>query len=128
MSSLCLQIFQKINKTFWFDLFLEARAEILEKNPLVCWKIWRHQKDILKLFDLYTMVHKKLKNPKNCQFLQSRTKIVLIETKFAKFLHRGMVKCCFFILCHLCFVFNWAGIKPWRSPNRGVRPSPFMLA
>ena len=38
---------------FWFDLFLEARAEILEKISLVFWKIWRHQKDILKLTDLY---------------------------------------------------------------------------
>ena len=33
---------------FWFDLFLEARAEILEKISLVFW----HQKDILKLTDL----------------------------------------------------------------------------
>ena len=39
-------------EVFWFDLFLEARAEILEKNSLVFWKkIW-HQKDILKLTDL----------------------------------------------------------------------------
>ena len=37
---------------FWFDLFLEARAEILEKIWLVFWKIWRHQKNILKLTDL----------------------------------------------------------------------------
>ena len=37
---------------FWFDLFLEARAEILEKNSVVFWEIWRHQKDILKLTDL----------------------------------------------------------------------------
>ena len=37
---------------FWFDLFLEARAEILEKNWLVFWMNWRHQKDILKLIDL----------------------------------------------------------------------------
>ena len=36
----------------WFDLFLEARAEILEKKSLVFWKIWRHQKDILKSTDL----------------------------------------------------------------------------
>ena len=36
----------------WFDLFLEARAEILEKISLVSWEIWRHQKDILKLTDL----------------------------------------------------------------------------
>ena len=38
---------------FWFDLFLEARAEILEKNLLVFWSKWWHQKDILKLTDLY---------------------------------------------------------------------------
>ena len=30
---------------FWFDLFLEARAEILEKNLLVFWKILRHKMD-----------------------------------------------------------------------------------
>ena len=40
---------------FWFDLFLEARAEILEKKSLVFWKIWRHQKDILQLTDLYNV-------------------------------------------------------------------------
>ena len=27
------------------------------------------------------------------------------------------------ILC--LFVFNWAGLKPRRSPNKGVRPRPF---
>ena len=27
----------------------------------------------------------------------------------------------------LCFGFNWEGIKLQRSPNKGVRPSPFML-
>ena len=36
---------------FLFDLILEASAEILEKISLVFWKIWRHQKDILKLTD-----------------------------------------------------------------------------
>ena len=38
---------------FWFDLFLYARAEILEKILLVLWEIWRRQKDILKSTDLY---------------------------------------------------------------------------
>ena len=38
---------------FWFDLFLEARAEILENFSLIFWEIWKHQKDILKLTDLY---------------------------------------------------------------------------
>ena len=38
---------------FWIDLFLEAREEIFTKNLLVFWSIWRHQKDILKLNDLY---------------------------------------------------------------------------
>ena len=37
----------------------------------------------------YTMVHKKSKNLKNGHFLQSRTKIVLIKIKFAKFWHIG---------------------------------------
>ena len=34
---------------FWFDLFSEARAEILESNKLAFWKIWKYQKDISKL-------------------------------------------------------------------------------
>ena len=34
---------------FWFDLFLEARAEILAKISLFFWSIWRHQEDISKL-------------------------------------------------------------------------------
>ena len=38
---------------FWYDLFLEARAEMLEKFSLVFWKIWRHQNDTLELTDLY---------------------------------------------------------------------------
>ena len=41
-------------------LFLMARAEILTKNLLVFWSIWSHQKDISKLFDLYTFVSTKL--------------------------------------------------------------------
>ena len=39
---------------FLLGLFLEARAEIPEKISLVFWKIRRHQKDILKLTDLYS--------------------------------------------------------------------------
>ena len=35
-------------RTFLFDLFLEARAEILTKISLFFWSIWRHQKDISK--------------------------------------------------------------------------------
>ena len=46
----------KVPLLFWFDLFLEARAEILEKNCGVFWGIWRHQKDILKLSDLYAIL------------------------------------------------------------------------
>ena len=38
---------------FWFDLFLEARAEILKKLSLVFWSKRWHQKYILKLTDLY---------------------------------------------------------------------------
>ena len=37
---------------FWYDLFLEARAENPEKCLLVFWEIWRHQKDISELTDL----------------------------------------------------------------------------
>ena len=44
--------FDSITQLFWFDLFLEARAEIMEKKSLVFWEIWRHQKDFLKLTDL----------------------------------------------------------------------------
>ena len=36
-------------QVFWFDLFLGASAEILEKISFVFWKIWRRQKDNLKL-------------------------------------------------------------------------------
>ena len=39
-----------------FDLFLEIKAEILEKISLVFWKIWRHQNDILKSTDHYSQV------------------------------------------------------------------------
>ena len=42
---------------FWFDLFLEASAEILTKIVLLFWSIWRHQKDISKLTDLYHKVY-----------------------------------------------------------------------
>ena len=42
----------KVPLFFWFDLFLEARADILEKISLFFGEIWRHQKDILKLSDL----------------------------------------------------------------------------
>ena len=38
---------------FWFDLFLEDRAKILQKISLVFCEIWRHQKDILKITDLW---------------------------------------------------------------------------
>ena len=44
--------FDSLTLLFWFDLFLEPRAEILEKKMLGFWEIWRHQKDILKLADL----------------------------------------------------------------------------
>ena len=37
---------------FWFNIFLEGRAEILEKISLVFWSKRWHQKDILKLTDL----------------------------------------------------------------------------
>ena len=40
------------------DLFLEARAEILTNISLFFWSIWRHQKDISKLTDLYLKVFK----------------------------------------------------------------------
>ena len=54
---------------FWFDLFLEARAEILEKISLVFWEIWRHQKDILKLSDLYCLQFCKIRSAE--QILQN---------------------------------------------------------
>ena len=41
---------------FWFDLFLDARAEILEKISLGFWKKFWHKKDILKLTDLYLCI------------------------------------------------------------------------
>ena len=42
---------------FWFDLFLEARAEIFRKLGLG--EIWRRQKDITKLTDLHKLPLKK---------------------------------------------------------------------
>ena len=43
--------FDYLKLLFWFDPFLEARAEILENISLFFWKILRHKKDILKLTD-----------------------------------------------------------------------------
>ena len=37
---------------FWFDLFLEANAEIPKKVSMIFWETWRHQKDISKSTDL----------------------------------------------------------------------------
>ena len=34
---------------FWFDHFVEARAEKFNKISLVFWEIWRHQKGHLKI-------------------------------------------------------------------------------
>ena len=45
--------YNKVPLFFWFDLFLEARAEILKKISLAFWSKRWHQKDILKLTDLY---------------------------------------------------------------------------
>ena len=47
--------FDSVTLLFWFDLFLEARAEILEKILLVFWSKRWYQKDILKLTDLYLL-------------------------------------------------------------------------
>ena len=44
--------FESLTLLFWFDLFLEARAEILEKISLLFWSKRWHQKDISKLTDL----------------------------------------------------------------------------
>jgi hypothetical protein len=48
----------KVALFFWFDLFLEVRVEILEKKLLVFWSKQYHQKDILKLTDLYLIQSK----------------------------------------------------------------------
>ena len=53
--------FDSLTVLFWFDLFLEARAEILEKISLVFWSKRWHQKDILKLTDLYRNRRKQYK-------------------------------------------------------------------
>ena len=44
--------FDYLISLFWFDLFLEVTAEILEKKSWIFVEIWRHQKDILKLIEL----------------------------------------------------------------------------
>ena len=62
---------------FWFDLFLEARAEILKKNSLVFWKKFWHQKDILKLTDLYQSL--KVEGPLNFK------ELLVIGTHYFKF-------------------------------------------
>ena len=43
----------KVPLFFWFDILLEARAEILEKISLVFLSKRWDQKDILKLTDLW---------------------------------------------------------------------------
>ena len=42
-----------ITGVFWFELFLNARAEILKKISLGFWSKRLHQKVLLKLIDLY---------------------------------------------------------------------------
>ena len=42
----------KYSLLFWFQLFLETKAEIRKNISLVFWKIWQDQKDISKLTDL----------------------------------------------------------------------------
>ena len=54
---------------FWLDLFLEARAEILSKKLLVFWSIWRHQKDILKLTDLYAFLFSDSDNTESDKYI-----------------------------------------------------------
>ena len=44
--------FDSLTLLFWFDLFIEARADILEIISLVFWKIWKQQNNILKLTNL----------------------------------------------------------------------------
>ena len=64
---------------FWFDLFLEARAEILEKILLVFWKKFWRQKDILKLTDLYVFKN----SNKNSQRIPSILEGVLEQMAMA---------------------------------------------
>ena len=80
--------------TFWFDLFLEARAEILEKISLVFWEIWRHQKDILKSTDLYYI------NPRILlkRRIYCRADFNAVATVFQKFRR---------------FFFNWWGERKY---------------
>ena len=69
-------------------LKLACWSRLRALNPLTLWAPFPKQDSAHWAF-YYTMVHKKSKNLKNGHFLQSRTKIVLIEKKFAKFWHIG---------------------------------------
>ena len=48
--------FDSLTLLFWFNLFFEARAEILTKFRCFFLSIWRHQKCISKLTDLYPTI------------------------------------------------------------------------
>ena len=78
---------------FWFDLFLEARAEILEKVSLVFWEIWRHQKDILKLTDPLQNLELMQENTKVCvelfqQLLKKKVTIKVYSKDLASIVSR----------------------------------------
>ena len=68
---------------------LEARAEFLEKISWVFWEIWRHQKDILKLTDLYRVYKMIQFQPKRIQFFP-----LLV-----------------FSMAFQCFIMEWATVQ-----------------
>ena len=75
----------------------------------------------------FTMVHKKSRNLKNSHFLQSRTKIVLIKIKFAKFWHilRGMMCSC--VLNRYIEKVGFYIVKsPWREVLTGLKKAQFV--
>ena len=49
--------YNKVPLFFWFNLSLEATAEIHKKNSLVFWSKRWQQKDISKLTDIYVVQH-----------------------------------------------------------------------
>ena len=87
---------KKTNIEYLYAKYLVRRVSLLQGSTNANWAFY------------YIMVHKKSKNLKNGHFLQSRTKIDLIEIKFAKVWHINL----YFWLCNPVF-------QKWGHTNDG---------
>ena len=81
MSRLCHRVLD--GAIFWISFH---RLKLLRKAS--CWELIQNLASYTIVWRRCTL-NKKSKNLKNGHFLQSRTKIVLIEIKFTKFWHIG---------------------------------------